>query len=72
MSKVALVAAVRTLHRAGIRLIDVQFRTPHLATLGVIEWPRARYLARLNELKTASVSLVDVEPTLAPIGEFAP
>ena len=29
------------------RLLDVQWRTDHLATLGVVEIPRAEYLARL-------------------------
>lgn len=29
------------------RIIDVQWRTPHLATLGVIEIPRPEYLQRL-------------------------
>lgn len=30
------------------RIIDVQWRTPHLATLGVVEIPRMEYLARLR------------------------
>ena len=48
-SKVALVALVRGLddeHAAG-RLVDVQWSTPHLASLGVVELPRAAYLRRL-------------------------
>jgi leucyl/phenylalanyl-tRNA--protein transferase len=50
-SKVALVALVELLIPDGDprRLIDVQWRTPHLATLGVVEIPRARYLERLEE-----------------------
>lgn len=45
-SKVALVALVERLQGAGVtgRLLDVQWRTPHLATLGVVEVPRAAYL----------------------------
>jgi leucyl/phenylalanyl-tRNA--protein transferase len=31
-------------------LIDVQWRTPHLASLGVTEWPRERYLATISSL----------------------
>lgn len=31
------------------RIIDVQWRTPHLGSLGVVEWPRRRYLERLPE-----------------------
>lgn len=48
-SKAALVALVGMLsdeHAEG-RLVDVQWQTPHLASLGVIEIPRRDYLARL-------------------------
>ncbi|MCC6340424.1 MAG: leucyl/phenylalanyl-tRNA--protein transferase [Acidimicrobiia bacterium] len=48
-SKVALVALVDHLRRDGARLIDVQWVTPHLASLGAVEVPRAEYLARLAE-----------------------
>lgn len=49
-SKAALIALVGRLAAAGIegRLLDVQWRTPHLASLGVIEIPRAAYLRRLK------------------------
>ena len=49
-SKVALVGLVRILRADGDprRLLDVQWRTPHLASLGVIEIPRSEYLARLG------------------------
>jgi leucyl/phenylalanyl-tRNA--protein transferase len=48
-SKVALVGLVDRLRddRAADRLIDVQWGTPHLATLGVVEIPRSAYLRRL-------------------------
>ena len=49
-SKVALVALVEILTDAGDaprRLLDVQWRTDHLASLGAVELPRADYLARL-------------------------
>jgi leucyl/phenylalanyl-tRNA--protein transferase len=48
-SKVALVALVELLtdEHADARLLDTQWRTDHLATLGVVEIPRADYLARL-------------------------
>ncbi len=49
-SKVALVALADLLRGAHRRLIDVQWMTPHLATLGVVEWPRAQYLDALPEL----------------------
>ena len=35
------------------RLVDVQWRTPHLATLGVTEVPRADYLGLLADALTA-------------------
>jgi leucyl/phenylalanyl-tRNA--protein transferase len=49
-SKVALVGLVDLLRdeHVGRRLLDVQWRTEHLATLGVEEVPRAEYLRRLG------------------------
>jgi leucyl/phenylalanyl-tRNA--protein transferase len=49
-SKVALVALVALLARDGDsrRLLDVQWRTEHLASLGVIDVPRPEYLRRLR------------------------
>jgi len=49
-SKAALVHLVELLDDGRPRLIDVQWRTEHLASLGVTEWPRRRYLAALPEL----------------------
>lgn len=48
-SKVALVALVALLRAGGGSLLDVQWVTPHLATLGAVEVPRADYLARVAE-----------------------
>ena len=42
-SKVALAHAVQLLTDGGFRLFDTQFLTPHLASLGGIEIPRATY-----------------------------
>jgi leucyl/phenylalanyl-tRNA---protein transferase len=49
-SKVALVALVDLLRADGAeqRLLDVQWVTAHLATLGVVSVPRAIYLTRLR------------------------
>jgi len=49
-SKVALVALVDILRAAGPtdRLLDVQWRTDHLASLGVVEVSRQTYLAKLQ------------------------
>lgn len=46
-SKVALAHLVARLRAGGWRLLDCQFITPHLASLGAIEIPQADYLARL-------------------------
>ena len=47
-SKAALVGLVELLRAAGgPRVLDVQWRTEHLATLGVVEVPRTAYLAQL-------------------------
>jgi len=48
-SKVALVHLVDLLRSGGTTLLDVQWRTPHLASLGVIEVSRAEYHRRLAE-----------------------
>ena len=47
-SKVALVRLVDHLDPDSGRLLDVQWRTPHLATLGVVEVDRPAYLALLR------------------------
>lgn len=49
-SKVALVALVDLLRDeyADRRLLDTQWQTPHLASLGVVEVDREEYLARLR------------------------
>ena len=46
-SKVALMALVDLMRDAGMTLLDVQWRTDHLETLGAIEVTRAEYLALL-------------------------
>ncbi len=50
-SKVALVGLVDILRSTNDsnRLLDVQWKTPHLASLGVIEIPRPRYLDMLQK-----------------------
>jgi leucyl/phenylalanyl-tRNA---protein transferase len=49
-SKVALVALVDLLRdeHADRRVLDVQWQTPHLASLGVVRRPRAEYLECLH------------------------
>lgn len=53
-SKVALVHLVEQLRHEGCELLDVQWSTPHLASLGVIEIDRAQYLERLAAAVTPS------------------
>jgi leucyl/phenylalanyl-tRNA--protein transferase len=47
-SKIALVHLVARLKAGGFTLLDTQFLTAHLASLGAVEIPRARYLGLLN------------------------
>ncbi|MBW6507639.1 MAG: leucyl/phenylalanyl-tRNA--protein transferase [Rhodobacteraceae bacterium] len=47
-SKLAMVWLVDRLLRAGFTLFDTQYLTPHLASLGGIEIPRAHYVAQLG------------------------
>jgi leucyl/phenylalanyl-tRNA--protein transferase len=60
-SKAALVAGARSLFRAGIEVIDVQMTTPHLVRMGAVEWPRAKYLRRVAELRKKPVALVGLD-----------
>jgi len=46
-SKVALVGLVGALRAAGATLLDVQWLTPHLASLGAVEVSRSEYLSLL-------------------------
>lgn len=48
-SKVALVHLVEWLRSTGGALLDVQWTTPHLTSLGAVDLPRADYLRRLAE-----------------------
>nr|WP_091126606.1 leucyl/phenylalanyl-tRNA--protein transferase [Nocardioides terrae] len=54
-SKVALVGLVSLLRdeHAGDRLLDVQWSTPHLASLGVVDLDRSDYLRRLRTALSA-------------------
>lgn len=67
-SKVALVGLVHALRFVKASLLDVQWKTDHLATLGVDELTQSSYLARLadattNETPTIA-TLVDTENLL--------
>ena len=48
-SKLAFIHMVRHLAGQGVQMIDCQMYTPHLASLGAIEVPRADFVATLKE-----------------------
>ena len=53
-SKVALAWLVARLRTGGFTLLDCQFMTEHLASLGAVEVPRERYIALLGAALGAS------------------
>lgn len=55
-SKVALAELVDRLRARRFQLLDVQFLTPHLGSLGALEIPRDEYLERLESAIHAEVS----------------
>lgn len=57
-SKVALVHLVRRLTERGYELLDVQFQSPHLQSVGAREIPRRDYLERLASALEKSRSFV--------------
>jgi leucyl/phenylalanyl-tRNA--protein transferase len=72
-SKVAVVALAELLSADGRpeRFVDVQWRTEHLASLGVVEVPRTDYLAMLGPALAlppvlAAVSVSGPAPATAP------
>jgi leucyl/phenylalanyl-tRNA--protein transferase len=70
-SKVALAWLVARLKAGGFTLLDCQFQTPHLASLGAIEIDRAAYVALLSGALAgvAGVSAPSSAPSPPP-GDF--
>lgn len=64
MSKVALVALVRSTFAAGIRCIDAQMPTPHLQSLGCRTVRRSRFLRDLPGLARQTVDLAGLVPAV--------
>jgi leucyl/phenylalanyl-tRNA--protein transferase len=62
-SKVALVHLVSRLAGNDDALLDVQWLTPHLASLGAVEIPRTTYLTRLQRALRAPLPTVFQAPT---------
>jgi leucyl/phenylalanyl-tRNA--protein transferase len=61
-SKVALVTCLREVWGAGIELFDVQFLSPHLATMGARTCSREEYLRLLDAVRDKAVDLSRLEP----------
>lgn len=55
-SKAALFFLVQHLKERGFSLLEVQFVTPHLKSLGAVEIPRDHYLQRLSEALSKSTT----------------
>ncbi|MFN4099780.1 MAG: leucyl/phenylalanyl-tRNA--protein transferase [Pararhodobacter sp.] len=68
-SKLALAELVARLRRGGFRLLDTQYLTPHLASLGGIETPRGAYRHRLAE---ALVAEADFTRAFQPVNPDSP
>ncbi|MBK1665257.1 leucyl/phenylalanyl-tRNA--protein transferase [Rhodospirillum rubrum] len=67
-SKVALCHLVARLKRGGFRLLDTQFTTNHLRSMGAVEIARPLYHARLgNALQVMGDFTVDVPDVLAAL-----
>lgn len=64
-SKVALTHLVARLQAGGFRLLDCQFITDHLASLGAIEIPRDDYVALLAAALGDSTGAVSLPPSAA-------
>ncbi len=67
-SKVALVELCARLLDAGVRLVDVQEETPHLASLGQVLVRRADYVGVLRALRDTPVHLA---PDRRPVARLA-
>ena len=65
-SKLCLVTLVEWLRAGSFRLLDTQFRTPHLARFGCVEIPRERYLELLQEALEHRGRWPRLAPTPAP------
>ena len=65
-SKLALAWLVHRLRAGGFTLLDTQFLTPHLASLGAVEISRADYHRRLDAALKAKASFTP--PGYAPDG----
>lgn len=58
-SKVALASLIERMKARGFALLDTQWITRHLASLGAIEIPRAEYMTRLRDALERRCKFVD-------------
>jgi len=70
-SKVAIAALVARLRAGGFTLLDCQFMTEHLASLGAIEVPRADYMALLGAALSSTASSAGAGSSPAALSEAA-
>ena len=74
-SKAALVHLVEHMRKRGMTLLDVQFITPHLRSMGAVEIPRREYERRLRIAVRSPASFGDRGSTLlahAALSAFEP
>lgn len=71
-SKVALLGLVELLRDGGAQLLDVQWTTAHLASLGAVDIPRRAYLDRLAEAVAAPLPAAFGGPGSGPPGQAIP
>lgn len=64
-SKVALVHLVRHMEERGMELLDTQYLTPHLASLGGAEIPARLYIDRLGFALSSSATFSPETPHLS-------
>lgn len=69
-SKVALAWLVARLRAGGFTLLDCQFQTAHLASLGAVEIGRAAYLVALGEA-LSGIAAGAASSSAAGVGDFA-
>ncbi len=65
-SKIALAFLVDRLRQTGFTLFDTQFLTPHLASLGGVEIPRAEYRLALRRALGGRGDLLAATPLATP------
>ena len=65
-SKIALTYLVARLNRGGYRLLDTQFLTDHLASLGAVEISREEYHRRLDEALGSEGDFYSLDPETPP------